>query len=97
MVSFSPDLICALSPEGRFRHVSDACRRALGYDTTEMIGKNFSDIVHPDDSTTALEKFLDAFGRAEPVGFESRCLCKDGQEVHIAWSALRAAADELLI
>ena len=97
MVSFSPDLICALSPEGQFRHVSDACRRALGYDTTEMIGKYFSDIIHPDDSTTALEKFLDAFGRAESVGFESRCLCKDGQEVHIAWSALRAAADELLI
>ena len=97
MVSFSPDLICALSPEGRFRHVSDACRRALGYDTTEMIGKHFSDIIHPDDSTTALEKFLDAFSRAEPVGFESRCLGKDGQEIYIAWSALRAAADELLI
>ena len=97
MVSFSPDLICALSPEGRFEHVSEACRWALGYNTTEMIGKNFSDIIHPDDSAIALEKFLDAYGRAEPVGFESRCLGKDGQEVHIAWSALRAAADELLI
>jgi PAS domain S-box-containing protein len=97
MVSFSPDLICALGPEGQFQQVSDACRRALGYDNNEMIGKHFSDIIHPDDSTTALEKFLEAFGRAEPVGFESRCLGKDGQEVHIAWSALRAAADELMI
>ena len=97
MVSFSPDLICALSPEGRFQHASDACQRALGYDATEMIGKRFVDIIHPDDCTNALEKFLDAFGRAEPVEFESRCLGKDGQEIHIAWSALRAAADELLI
>ena len=97
MVSFSPDVICALSPEGRFKHVSDACRWALGYNSTEMIGKHFADIIHPDDSTIALEKFLDAYGRAEPVGFESRCVGKDGQEVHIAWSALRAAADDLLI
>ena len=97
MVSFSPDLICALSPEGRFQHASDACQRALGYDATEMIGKRFVDIIHPDDCTNALEKFLDAFSRAEPVEFESRCLGKDGQEIHIAWSALRAAADELLI
>ena len=97
MVSFSPDLICALSPEGRFQHVSDACQRALGYDATEMIGKYFADIIHPNDCTATLEKFLDAFDRAEPVGFESRCLSKDGQEIHIAWSALRAATDELLI
>ncbi|GAA3990545.1 PAS domain S-box protein [Hymenobacter antarcticus] len=97
MMGFSPDLICALSPDGQFRQVSDAWRRALGYDTNEMIGRHISEIIHPDESTTALEKFLDAFGRAEPVGFESRCLGKDGQEVHIAWSALRAATDELLI
>ena len=97
MESWSPDLICALSPEGRFQHVSDAYRRALGYDTTEMMGKHFSDILHPEDSPAALEKFLDTFGRSEPVGFESRCLNKDGQEVHVAWSALRAATDGLLI
>ncbi|GAB3852030.1 hypothetical protein GCM10028822_19300 [Hymenobacter terrigena] len=97
MMSYSPDLICALSPNGQFRHVSDACRWALGYDTNEMIGKNIAEIIHPDDVATALKKFLDAFGNAEPVGFESRCLGKDGQEVHIAWSALRAATDELLI
>ncbi len=97
MVSFSPDLICAINPEGHFRHVSEACQWALGYDNNEMIGKHFSDIIHPDDSTTALEKFLEAFEQAEPVGFESRCLGKDGHEVHMAWSALRAAADDLLI
>ncbi|MDB5236356.1 MAG: hypothetical protein JWR44_3349 [Hymenobacter sp.] len=97
MVSSSPDLICALSPDGQFRHVSDAWRGVLGYDTSEMVGKHFSEIIHPEDVTHALEKFLDALGHTEPAAFESRCLGKDGQEVHIAWTALRAAADELLI
>ena len=97
MASFSPDMICALSPDGQFREVSDACRRALGYDASELVGKHVSEIVHPEDVASALEKFLGAFAHAEPVGFESRCLGKEGQEVHIAWSALRAATDELLI
>ncbi|MBF9239861.1 PAS domain S-box protein, partial [Hymenobacter sp. BT683] len=96
-MGFSPDLICALSPDGQFRQVSDACRRTLGYDTNEMIGKHFSAIIHPDETPTALEKFLGALDQAEPVGLESRCLTKDGRQVYIAWTALRAAADELLI
>lgn len=97
MVNQSPDMICALSPSGQFRQVSDACRRALGYDTSEMIGKHFSEIIHPDDTAAALKNFREALGQAEPVGFESRCLGKDGQELYVAWSALRAAGDELLI
>lgn len=97
MVGYSPDLICALTAGGHFRHVSDACRWSLGYENSEIIGKHFSDILHPDDSRTALEKFWEAFSQAEPVGFESRCLGKDGQQVNIVWSALRAATDELLI
>ena len=90
-------MICAISPDGQFREVSNACRRALGYDASEMIGKHLSEIVHPEDVANALETFLGAFAVAEPVGFESRCLDKNGQEVYIAWSALRAATDELLI
>jgi PAS domain S-box-containing protein len=97
MVSNSPDMLCAVGPAGQFQQVSDACRRALGYDASEMVGKYFSEIIHPDDVATALAKFLAAFNQAEPVDFESRCLGKDGQEVCIAWSALRAATDELLI
>ena len=97
MAKFSPDMICVLSPDGQFREMSDACSRALGYDKSEMIGKHLSDIFHPEDTVSALEKFLGAFAQAEPVEFEGRCLSKDGKEVHIAWSALRATTDELLI
>lgn len=99
MVRFSTDLICALSPDGRFRQVGEACRTVLGYDANEMTTKNIVEIICPDDVAAALEKLQDAFGRAEPepVAFESRCLSKDGQEVHIAWSALRVATNELLV
>ena len=97
LVSYSPDLICALTAEGHFRCVSDACRWLLGYENDEMIGKHLSHILHPDDCSAALTKFREASAQTEPVGFESRCLGKDGQEVDVAWSARWAATDELLI
>ena len=97
LVNHSPDLICALTAEGNFRHVSDACRWLLGYENNEMTGNHFSHVLHPDDCSAALAKVREAFAQAEPVGFESRCLGKDGQEVHMAWSARRAATDELLV
>lgn len=97
VMSFSPDLICVVNPKGNFLQVSAACQRALGYTDLEMVNKPFADVLHPDNRRATLQKCLDAFGQDEAVTFDSRCLSKDGREVFIAWSALRTAANELLI
>lgn len=97
IVGFSPDLICALDYAGCFRHVSNACRWTLGYESHNLLGKHFADIIHPYDRSAALAEFQNALGQSSPVAFSSRCLSKDGREVSIAWSALRAATDELLV
>jgi PAS domain S-box-containing protein len=96
MVSFSPDLICALDQEGYFQQISDACHRNLGHKSTELIGQLFSSIIHPDDQAFAWAKCLEALEQSEAVAFESRCLGKGGQQVLIAWSALRAATGLLI-
>lgn len=94
---YSPDVYCAVDQQGRFQWVNAACRRVLGYESDEMIGLRFADVVHPDDRATALENCLRARQWAEPVGFESRCLGKAGQQATLAWSVFRAPADELLL
>jgi PAS domain S-box-containing protein len=48
IVQAVPDIIYELTPDGRFALVSDSIRQ-LGYDPTELIGKHFENILHPDD------------------------------------------------
>ncbi len=43
-----PDIVYMLDAEGRFVYINDAIRN-LGYEPSELIGKHFSQIIHPDD------------------------------------------------
>jgi PAS domain S-box-containing protein len=45
----SIDIISRIGPDGRILYVSPACKRLLGYDAGEMIGKTMLDFLHPDD------------------------------------------------
>ena len=97
LMGFSPELICALTPEGNFRRVSGAFQRALGYESAELEGRHFSKILHPDGAAAALGALLDTPGRPVPGGIECRCLTKAGQEVGIAWAPLASAPSERLL
>jgi len=48
LVDTIPDIIFELNQEGRFTFISEAVRGA-GYSPAELLGKHFSEIVHPDD------------------------------------------------
>jgi PAS domain S-box-containing protein len=43
-----PDTVYILDEEGRFMYLNDAVRD-LGYEPSKLIGKHFSEIVHPED------------------------------------------------
>ena len=43
-----PDIVYMLDAEGRFVYINDAIR-ILGYEPSDLIGKHFSRIIHPDD------------------------------------------------
>ncbi len=49
LAEYSTDMISQQTPEGIFRYVSPACRRLLGYEIEEMIGRPMYDFFHPDD------------------------------------------------
>ncbi len=43
------DLICLHEPDGRYREVSSASRKLLGYEPEELIGTNPYEMFHPED------------------------------------------------
>jgi PAS domain S-box-containing protein len=47
------DMIARLTPDGIYLYVSPACKRLLGYDQKEMVGRVARNFFHPDDRVKA--------------------------------------------
>ena len=91
------DAVCVVDAEGRFVFVSAACERIFGYTPSELIGRPMIELVHPDDRARTLAAATEIMTGAPNPHFENRYLRKDGQIVHIMWSARWSEADGLRI
>ena len=47
------DIVSRHAPDGTFLYVSPACRRLLGYDPEELVGRSAYEFIHPDDAAGA--------------------------------------------
>ena len=86
------------SPLGMFRlngegRIMDANQRALDlleYEWSELEGKGFTDITHPDDRWIGLEVLLDLrAGRVDNAAYEKRFLTPAGRSI---WAGVTASA-----
>jgi diguanylate cyclase (GGDEF)-like protein/PAS domain S-box-containing protein len=91
------DAVCAVDKQGRFVFVSAACERIFGYTPEELIGQAMIDMVHPGDRQRTLDAAREIMGGEPKLNFENRYLRKDGQVVHILWSARWSEVDQLRI
>jgi diguanylate cyclase (GGDEF)-like protein/PAS domain S-box-containing protein len=91
------DAVCVVDVEGRFVFVSAACERIFGYKPEEMIGTLMLDMVFPDDRERTLQAAGEIMGGQPKLHFENRYVRKDGQVVHIMWSARWSESDQLRI
>jgi PAS domain S-box-containing protein len=89
------DAICVVDGEGRFIFVSAACERIFGYTPKEMIGKVMLEMVVPEDRARTLQAANEIIAGHPTLDFENRYIRKDGQVVHIMWSARWSEADQL--
>ncbi|WP_438952284.1 diguanylate cyclase domain-containing protein [Porticoccus sp.] len=91
------DAICVVDSAGKFVYVSGGGKRIFGYTPQEMIGKSMIDLVLPEDRDRTLQTAREIMsGRHEPY-FENRYVRKNGQIVHIMWSARWSESDQLRI
>jgi PAS domain S-box-containing protein len=79
LVSNSSDIIVIISPEGTFRYISENIKGILGFEPSELLGKNAFELIHHEDSlrvATELKKVIDKDETS--VGIAHRFLNKDG-------------------
>lgn len=89
------DAICVVDQAtGCFVSISGACERIFGYTPEEMIGKPMIDFVfHADRERTLAAAARVRAGHLQ-LHFENRYVRKDGDIVHINWSARWSEADQ---
>jgi len=76
------DAIYQLDIKGSVVYASPVVKQITGYDVAEIIGKNVTDFVHPDDLDEARIKFREAIlGKSDP--YETRIIKKDGSVAYI--------------
>ena len=92
----SQDVICTVSKEGNFLRLNAACEHLWGYKPSELVGRPYSTLVHPDDQlkTSAASKKLLKTGKL--TDFVNRYIRKDGRIVDVLWSATWSQKDNII-
>jgi PAS domain S-box-containing protein len=84
LVEHSTDVIMLLGPDGTVRYASQSSEPVLGYSSTENVGRNAFELIHPDDRAQALDLFGELRQRpGHLVRAELRALHKDGSWRHL--------------
>lgn len=91
------DAVCVVDEDGRFVFVSAACERIFGYTPGEMVGRAMIDLVAPEDRARTLQAAADIMAGEHKFDFENTYVRKDGQRVHVLWSARWSDTDRLRI
>ncbi|MET0963126.1 MAG: diguanylate cyclase [Noviherbaspirillum sp.] len=91
------DAVCVVDAQGRFVYVSAASERIFGYLPEELIGRNMIELVAPEDRERTLQAAGKIMAGDLQFHFENRYLHKNGQLVHIMWTARWSEKEQLRI
>jgi PAS domain S-box-containing protein len=89
----SIDLILVVERSGRYLRVSPSSCAILGYVPEEMIGRNATEFIFPDDLEGTRRQMRLARAEGGARKFDCRYLHKDGRRVAIAWTGVWSETD----
>ncbi len=81
------DLLCIADTRGYFRRLNPEWEKTLGYPLSELEGKRFLDLVHPDDLPATLDAVARLDGQQEVLDFVNRYRAADGSYRWIEWKS----------
>lgn len=79
------DLLCIADTAGYFRRVNPQWEVVLGYPMSELEGRRFLELVHPDDVEPTLAAFGELVAQRQISSFVNRYRCQDGSYRWIEW------------
>lgn len=82
---YSGDLFSIIDREGDFIEVNPAWTTLLGWKKDDLAGRQYLDLVHPDDRSQVMLKASRILANGETVHGKSRVSCADGSYKLISW------------
>jgi PAS domain S-box-containing protein len=89
----SQDVICTIDAAGRFVTLNAACENLWGYTPAELLGREYIDLIHPDDRQRSEEAAAEILSSGRLSDFVNRYVRKDGSVVDVLWSASWSETD----
>ncbi len=81
----SLDLLCIANCQGEFVRLNPQWEEVFGYPLEELVGRNFLELVHPEDREKTLRAIMILSRQQTILNFENRYLCRDGSYRWIEW------------
>jgi diguanylate cyclase (GGDEF)-like protein/PAS domain S-box-containing protein len=91
------DVVCVVDAAGCYLFVNAAFEHVFGYAPEEVIGRRMIELVYPPDLERTRQAVADIMSGQPMLHFENRYVRKDGQVVHVMWSARWSEADQARI
>jgi diguanylate cyclase (GGDEF)-like protein/PAS domain S-box-containing protein len=95
LMSSMSAMVVIIDDEDRIRSINGAVTRLLGYDQDTLVGRNYVDVLDPDDR----ERILSLAGEVTPetpVQLDARLVCADGSTVLCDVTVTDSNADPLV-
>ncbi len=92
----SQDVICTIDEQGRFVTVNEASESLWGFSPTELIGRRYMELVHPEDRSLTEKAGAAIFANGKLADFVNRYVRKDGSIVSVLWSASWSPSKKML-
>ncbi len=73
------DLIIEISQKGECHYASPNCQIVLGYESADLLGKNFFDFVHPEERLSLTKSFHNQIGALQENDMVCRVQTKHGE------------------
>lgn len=96
IMDFSLDVICTIDKEGRLLQVSAASEKVWGYPATELVGRSYMEMVHPDDRVKTQQTAAAIMSGQATQDFHNRYLRQDGSTVEMEWTAFWEEENEIM-
>jgi PAS domain S-box-containing protein len=92
----SVDMLCITTLDARFVKFSESFPASLGWTEQELTDKPILELIHPEDLDQTKIQLKKLSEGQKVIGFENRCLKKDGTYMLLTWKASLNQEDGLI-